>query len=463
MYPHLLASQPADSRVGSTIIDVGEGDPMHFMRPAAAWQLARFIGGIYVQRAQLAYWARVRGDLFSRLAYPGDDTDPYVIYELLRAQGPMVPTRLGNYSTTSYRLCNEVLRNRSFGVTPDDGSVDVAHNEAIDLSLLQQNPPDHTRLRRLAAPAFSPRRMARYAPIVDRAIDRLLDQAEQSGEFDLMTTFASPLPITVMTELLGLPEDTERFRGLGSIVARALDGIWSLGQARKVAAADAELRAIFDELLGRRADEPGDDLVSALVAQQGERITAEELAPLVRLLLIAGFETTVNAIGNGVRWLLHDRNQWELLVENPDRAAAVAEEVLRFDPPVQQTARVANGDLEVGGIGVRRNQWVITLLAAGNRDPEIYDRPDRVDITRDLVPDHLAFSGGIHYCIGSPLARMELTQAFRALAERFPNLRQAGPLVMRPGTTLRGPSRFPVTVGTSTSRTNSSAPTDAMA
>jgi cytochrome P450 len=435
---------------------------MSVIRPAAAWQLARFVGGIYLQRAQIAYWARVRGDLFSRLTYPGDQTDPYVIYELLRAQGPMVRTRLGNYSTTSYRLCNEVLRNRSFGVTPDDGSLDLAHNEAIDLSLLQQNPPDHTRLRRLAAPAFSPRRMAGYAPIVDRAIDRMLDRAEQAGEFDLMTTFASPLPIAVMTELLGLPDDPARFRGLGSTIARALDGIWSLGQARKVAAADAELRTIFDDLLGRRADEPGDDLVSALVAQQGERITAEELGPLVRLLLIAGFETTVNAIGNGVRWLLNDREQWELLVENPERAAAVAEEVLRFDPPVQQTARVANADLEVGGVALRRNQWVITLLAAGNRDPEVYDRPDRFDITRGSVPDHLAFSGGIHYCIGSPLARMELTQAFRALAERFPNLRPAGPLVMRPGTTLRGPNRFPVTVA-SARQSASSAPTDAMA
>jgi cytochrome P450 len=433
------------------------------MRPAAAWQLARFLGGIYLQRVQLAYWARVRGDLFSRLAYPGDHTDPYLIYELLRAQGPMVATRLGNYSTTSYRLCNEVLRNRSFGVTPDDGSVDLAHNNAIDLSLLQQNPPDHTRLRRLAAPAFSPRWMTGYAPIVDRAIDRMLDRAEEAGEFDLMTTFAAPLPIAVMTELLGLPDDPDRFRALGSTIARALDGIWSLGQARRVAAADAELRTLFDDVLSRRADEPGDDLVSALVAQQGERITAEELAPLVRLLLIAGFETTVNAIGNGVRWLLHDREQWELLVENPDRASAVAEEVLRFDPPVQQTARVANADIEVGGVEVRRNQWVITLLAAGNRDPEVYDRPEHFDITREAAPDHLAFSGGIHYCIGSPLARMELTQAFRALAERFPHLRPAGPVEMRPGTTLRGPSRLPVTVGTPNRRSSSSAPSDAMA
>ena len=141
----------------------------------------------------------------------------------------------------------------------------------------------------------------------------------------------------------------------------------------------------------------------------------------MRLLFIAGFETTVNAIGNGMHWLLADREQWETLVADPNRAAAVAEEVLRFDPPVQQTARVAHQPVQVADVLVARNQWVITLLAAANRDPEVYSEPNRFDITRESPAEHLAFSGGIHYCLGSPLARLELTQAFRALAERFPN------------------------------------------
>src|SRR6478735_1071475 len=332
--------------------------------------VGRFAVEIYATRAQTIYHGLIKGDPLSQLHLAVGRADPHAVYERMRTRGPLLPTRLGNVSTTSYQVCQQVLRSRSFGVT--DPAAPRPGEDMLDLSLLAINPPDHTRLRRLAAPAFSPRRMAGYAPIVDRAIDRMLDRAEQAGEFDLMTTFASPLPIAVMTELLGFPDDPERFRGLGSTIARALDGIWSLGQARKVAAADAELRTIFDDLLGRRADEPGDDLLSALLAQQGERITADELGPLVRLLLIAGFETTVNAIGNGLRWLLNDREQWELLVENPERAAAAAEEVLRFDPPVQQTARVANADIEVDGIVVRRDQWVITLLAAGNRDPEVY-------------------------------------------------------------------------------------------
>jgi cytochrome P450 len=403
-----------------------------------AVQGAKFVGQIYASRVQAAYWSRVRGDLFTRLNFPGDRTDPYEIYEQMRRIGPMVPTRLGNYSTTSRQLCNEVLRNRSFGVTPDDGSLDLIHQEGLDLSLLQVNPPDHTRLRRLAGPAFSPRRMLAYGVLVDEAIGTMLDSAARDREFDLMSAFASPLPIVVMTRLLGLPEEPERLRRLGSTVARALDGIWSLGQARTLVAADAELRELFDTQRARRLTEPGDDLISALIAEEGESISAHELGPLVRLLLLAGFETTVNAIGNGVRWLL---------TADPTRAAAVTEEILRFDPPVQQTARVANADIAVGGIDLRRNQWVVTLLAAANRDPEVYDEPNRFDITREQPVEHLAFSGGVHYCLGSSLARMELTSAFRALAERFPDLRQTAPITMRPGTTLRGPLRLPVAVG----------------
>lgn len=411
-----------------------------------AIQTAKFLGGMYRERALVLYWAHVRGDLFSRLNLPNGHTDPYEIYAEMRARGPMLPTRLGNYSTTSHRLCNEVLRSRKFGVSQEDGSDDLGSQAGLDLSLLELNPPDHTRIRRLAAPAFTPRRMADYAGLVDQAIDRLLDECERQQEFDLMSSFASPLPIAVVTHLLGLPNDPERFRRLGSTISRALDGIWSLGQARILASADAELRTTFSQLLEKRAAEPGDDLVSSLVAEQGHAITPSELAALVRLLLVAGFETTVNAIGNGMHWLLADRDQWELLVANPSRAAAVTEEVLRFEPPVQLTARVANEPVEFGGVALETNQWVLTLLAAANRDPEVYPEPDRFDIMRESPAEHLAFSGGIHYCLGSPLARLELTRAFRALAERFPKIRQTGPIIMRRGTTLRGPLRFPMAV-----------------
>jgi cytochrome P450 len=415
------------------------------MQVAELTKAARFVGGIYTERAKTLWSAKVRGDLFSQLNVQPATTDPYPIYEAMRARGPLLPTRFGNYSTTSYALSREVVRNRRFGVVPSVESGQQTGRDFLDLSLLNLDPPDHTRIRRLAAPGFSPKRMDGYAGMVAQAVDEVLDDAEHQGEFDLMSTVASPLPIAVITRLLGLPdEDPTRLRYLGSTIAKALDGISSLTQARRLAAAEKELRGVFDVLVAEKLRHPGPDLTSALVAEQGEAITADELMPLVRVLLVAGFETTVNAIGNGVRWLLADREQWELLVADPSLAEQVAEEVLRFDPPVQATARVAQEDIELGGAVIRPDQWVITLLGAANRDPDVYPDPNRFDVTRDHPAEHLAFSGGIHYCIGSPLARMELVQTFRSLAERFPRLRSTGPITMRHATTLRGPLSVPL-------------------
>jgi len=277
----------------------------------------------------------------------------------------------------------------------------------------------------------------------------LLDRVAGKRSFDLVSAFASPLPIAVITQMLGLPDDPDRFRRFGATVASALDGVHSIRHAVQLFLADRDMRATFAALLDRAAAEPGDDLTSALVAQQGEEITTTELSSLVGLLLLAGFETTVNAIGNGVRALLANPEQWQSLVQDPSRAAAVVEEVLRYDPPVQQTARVllsTSDPVELSGVTVSRGQWVLLMLAAANRDPAVFDEPGRFDINRRNAADHLAFSGGIHYCLGAALARMELAAAFRALAIRFPNLRVAGPVVMRPGTTLRGPRRMPVAI-----------------
>jgi cytochrome P450 len=409
--------------------------------------VGRFAVAIYQNRAQNLYHGLLRGDPLSQLHLAMGQADPHAIYERMRRQGPVLPTRLGNLSTTSYEVCQQVLRSRSFGVT--DPSAPRPGEDMLDLSLLALNPPDHQRLRRLAAPAFTPRRMTGYEKLVEASIDRLLDQVVGRDSFDLVSAFASPLPIAVITEMLGLADEPDRLRRVGATVASALDGVHSLRHAVELFLADREMRASFAALLVRAAKRPGDDLTSALLAQQGEQITTAELSSLVGLLLLAGFETTVNAIGNGVRALLADREQWELLVADPSRASAVAEEVLRFDPPVQQTARVlltATGPVELAGVPVPRGQWVLLMLAAANRDPAVFADPDRFDITRSNAADHLAFSGGIHYCLGAALARMELTAAFRALAVRFPNLRSAGPVIMRPGTILRGPRRLPVAV-----------------
>jgi len=407
--------------------------------------VGRFTAEIYSNRALNLYHGLVKDDLLSQLQLALGRADPHAVYERMRARGPVLPTRLGNISTTSYELCQRVLRSRSFGVT--DPAAPRPGEELLDLSLLALNPPDHTRLRRLAAPAFTPRRMAGYETLVEATIDRLLDRLDEQDSFELMSSFASPLPIAVITRMLGLADEPDRLRRVGAILASALDGVHSLRHARQLFVADRELRASFDALLERAAREPRDDLTSALVAQQSDRITSAELSSLVGLLLLAGFETTVNAIGNGVRALLNNYDQWQLLVQDPSRAPDVAEEVLRYDPPVQQTARVlltSSEPVELAGVQVPPGQWVVLMLAAANRDPAVFSEPDRFDITRANADGHLAFSGGIHYCLGAALARMELTAAFRALAIRYPRLRVTAPVRMRPGTTLRGPRRLMV-------------------
>lgn len=409
--------------------------------------VGRFAAGIYTSRAQVMYHGLVRRDPLSRLHLPVGRADPEALYEQMRTRGPVLPTWMGNVSTTSYQLCQQVLRSRAFGVS--DPAAPRPGEEMMDLSLLGLNPPDHTRLRRLAAPAFTPRRMSNYQTLVEVSIDRLLDRVSGRRSFDLMSSFASPLPIAVITNMLGLSDDPDRLRWFGATVASALDGVHSLWHAAQIFVADRQMRSTFSDLLKRAAENPGDDLTSILVAQQGELITAEELGSLVGLLLLAGFETTVNAIGNGVRALLANRDQWDLLVQDPGRAPAVVEEVLRYDPPVRQTARVllsSSEPVDLGGVTVAPAQWILLLLAAGNRDPAMFPDPARFDIGRGNAFEHLAFPGGIHYCLGAALARMELAAAFRALAVRFPHLRLAGPVLMRPGATLRGPRLLPVSV-----------------
>src|SRR6476469_4085493 len=348
----------------------------------------RFAVEIYATRAQIIYHGLVRGDPLSQLQLAVGRADPHAVYERMRALGPVLPTRLGNVSTTSYEVCQQVLRSRSFGVT--DPAAPRPGEDLLDLSLLALNPPDHTRLRRLAAHAFTPRRMAGYETLVEVTIDRLLDQVAEQDGFDLVSSFASPLPIAVITRMLGLADEPDRLRRVGAILASALDGVHSLRHARQLFVADREMRATFDALLDRAAREPGDDLTSALVAQQGDRITSAELSSLVGLLLLAGFETTVNAIGNGVCALLTNPEQWRRLVQDPSRSPDVVEEVLRYDPPVQQTARVllsSSDPVELAGVQVPAGQWVVLMLAAANRDPAIFTEPDLFDITRANAAD----------------------------------------------------------------------------
>lgn len=415
---------------------------------------------LYGERASTWWDGRVRGDLRARLRLGEGRADPYPLYEQLRARGPMVATRQGSWQTVDHHVCREVLRSRTFGVVGVEGTPHPDDLPDVDLSFLGKNPPDHTRLRRLAAPAFSPRMMGRYTDLVDRTLDRLVENVCARGTFDLVDDLAAPLPIIVITEMLGVPlEDQRTFQQHGVALGSALDGLHSLRHAREVMAAVAMLETMFEGLFALREREPADDLVSTLVAARGDRIRPEELAPLCSLLLVAGFETTVNLIGNAVLALLAHPDQWDLLRADPDLAGACVEETLRWDPPVHETGRIAFQDQQIGGVTVRRDQWVFTLIGGANRDPDVFPDPARYDITRYAegaqsgvrsagtpAGEHLAFSGGIHYCIGAPLARMEATRALRTIAERLPTLHRAGPVTRRRSVTIRGPRHLPVAV-----------------
>jgi cytochrome P450 len=420
------------------------------VRPTRRWATAvagaTVIGGIYRDRAATAYAARVRKDPMARLGLARNQADPYPIYDQLRQRGPLTTTAQGHLVSATHAVCSEITRSRAFTVfRPEQPSDDPLPREMLDLSLLEMDPPEHTRLRRLVAPAFTPRRMAGYEILVARRIGELLDAVDRDAGFDLISDFAAPLPIAVISALLGVPDVDEKvFAAYGATLATALDGISSVGHLRRLLHAQQRLHRIFDDLFERRTADPRDDIDSALLARQDDEVTPAVLGPLCRLLLVAGFETTVNAIGNGVRALLANPEQWQLLVEDPDRAPAVVEEVLRYDPPVQLTARAARDATEVAGVPVARGQAVVLLLAGANRDPAAYASPNSFDLTRTPALDHLAFSGGIHYCLGAPLARLELTAAFRALAERLPTLRLAGEVRMQRSTAIHGPLRVPV-------------------
>lgn len=397
-------------------------------------------------------WTLARlGDPVARLMHAPWRDDPYPVYDHLRAQGPLVRSRLGLRAATTHEVCDQILRDHRFGVRTSDGRHGEPTAEAADfqLSLLELDPPEHSRLRRLAAPAFRPRKLEGYRQRVEQTADELLDQALARPEFDLIRDFASPLPIRVISELLGLPPvDTHRLARHGAVLGGALDGIRSPKHLRRMRESSAELEELFAGLIEHRRDHPGTDIVSDLVtAVDDDRLSAAELLQLCDLLLVAGFETTVNLIGNGALALLEHPQQFRTLGERPELARGAVEETLRWDPPVQATARIAHEPVELAGQHLRTDSMVLVLLAGAGRDPAVHSEPERFDMTRGS--EHLAFSSGIHYCLGAPLARMEAEVAFACLATRLPELHRVGKLTRRPTTILHGLSSLPVAPGRS--------------
>src|SRR5262245_35305307 len=319
-------------------------------------------------------------------------------------------------------------------------------------SLLFMDPPDHTRLRSLVARAFTPKRVADVRPTAEIMTSRLLDAirgAAASGEVvDLIGSLAYPLPVRIICSLLGVPEaDEATFSEWSRALTRSLDPsvLRSAEVDSAIAEAERDLARYLEELLSFRRTAPGGDLLSALLAVEadGDRISPNEVVNLALLLLVAGHETTVNLIGNGVLALLGAPDQLDLLRRSPELVPGAVDELLRFDSPVQMTQRVATEDLELGGYRVRAGDEILLVLGAANRDPSIFTEPNRLDVTRD-ARRHVAFGGGIHHCLGASLARLQGQVALSALLAGFSGLELAGRPIRRPTFTLRGLESLPV-------------------
>jgi cytochrome P450 len=406
------------------------------------------------------------GDPQARLIMdPATRLDPYPVHEQVRERGALVRGRL-TFVTASHAVSREVLHSRDFAVGVGDSALpDPARRLAawaqdsrvlgpIDPpSLLAVEPPDHTRYRRLVAKVFTARAVEQLRPTVQSVADALLDDIARlpHGEpFDLVERYARLLPVRVIARILGVPDSEHaRLLALGDRVSPSVDLGLGWREHLRVQRGLHDFNAWLEQHLARLRAAPGDDLLSQLVVveDEGGRLDDVELRSTAGLVLAAGFETTVNLLGNGAKLLLEAPEQRELLRASRTRWPDAVEEVLRYDAPVQVTGRRALRDTRVAGVDVAEGEHVTTLLAAANRDPEVFPDPQRFDVTRENAREHLSFSGGRHFCLGAALARVEGEVGLQALFDRFPDLELAPGAQRRPTPVLRGWAHLPVRTG----------------
>ncbi|BBZ52482.1 cytochrome P450 [Mycobacterium heidelbergense] len=410
-----------------------------------------------------------RGELQARLiADPTVAADPVPFYDQLRARGPLVHGRV-NYVTTDHALAHELLRSDDFRVVNMGSNLpapvrwlerrtrdDLLH-PLREPSLLAVEPPDHTRYRKTVSAVFTPRAVAALRDRVEQTAVNLLDQlsrqADASVVVDIVGRYCSQLPVAIISDILGVPEqDRRRVLEFGELAAPSLDIGLPWRQYRSVQDGIAGFNVWLAGHLRELRRAPSDNLMSQLI-QTAESGSAEthlnetELQAIAGLVLAAGFETTVNLLGNGIRMLLDAPEHLDTLRRRPELWPNAVEEILRLESPVQLTARVALKDVEVAGMRIRRGELVVIYLAAANRDPSVFPDAHRFDIERPNAGRHLAFSGGRHFCLGAALARAEGEVGLRAFFDRFPEARVAGAGSRRDTRVLRGWSTLPVTLG----------------
>src|SRR5262249_1811118 len=400
--------------------------------------------------------------LFNPFA-PGFTDDPYPQYAAVRAAAPVYEHPLGFWLLTGYAEVFWLLRaaglsggdrnlaDRPFGQLGEATFGADAARPVEEMSMLDRDPPDHTRLRKLVSKAFTPRAIQALRPRITELVDGMLDTAADRRRVDLVDALAFPLPFTVIAEMLGTPPaDHERIRELSGTVVRSLEPVADPDLAAAILAADAELTAIATEMIAWKRDHPADDLLTALVNAEdgGDVLSDDELVAQTLLLYIAGHETTVNLIAGGTLALLRHPDQLALLRRDPGLVPNAVEELLRYDSPVQASRRITVEPVTVGGTTIPAGAFVMASLASANRDERFWG-PDAagLDLRRENARQHVSFGAGPHHCLGASLARLEACIAFERLTARFPELALDGDVVWNGRINLRGPAHLPVSVG----------------
>jgi cytochrome P450 len=390
--------------------------------------------------------------------------DPYPHYAALRSQVPVEEHEFGFWALWRHAEVSEVLKARlsvedrnvaTFG--PMREIYDEIYSEADrerrggGMSMLDRDPPDHTRLRRLVSQAFTPRRVELLQPVITSLVDDALDRIEDAGTVDLIDALAFPLPFAVISAMLGMPEDNvSRLRELSALIVRSLEPVPDADVVRQILAADIEMAERTAEAIAWKRQHPADDLLTALINAEegGDALSDIELIAQVVLIYVAGHETTVNLIGNGTFALLNNPEQAALWRDRPDLDDNAVEEFLRYDSPVQLSRRITLADYEVDGHLIPKGMLVIASLGSANRDEAVFG-PDASELRLDRpnAKQHTSFGGGVHHCLGAALARREGKAALASLIRRFPNLSFAGEPSRNDRINLRGLTELPVSVG----------------